>query len=592
MKNVEKRENGITLVALVVTIVVLLILAGITITYVFGDNGVFGQASDAKVKTEIAKIEERAQMIYNSLLATRYQGGSNKTITTEDIVKELEAEGYLVEKVNIAGNSIEGITVEPKQIILAKNGVGEVEVKYQEKEDNFVYYVVVDGSYYEIKLINSGITVKQVEKTSEGIIVKNNLEIEGNYNTEIVKNIEKDENRITIIAGEGSTTITIKCGEYKDTLEVKIAPQATKIKAKAINMLEESSGQIEVILEPSDAVATLSYTTTDTSKITVNEEGLVISKKLNTTTLRDTAIVTVTDEQTGKTTTCNVTIEALKGTYIEYDVSYIDMVKGYNFTKENGWRMLSYVKNDDGTYSNIELISTGYPVEFFYYYNQKNNEWFVTSTNTNVMPNLTTFKREVLQYTNYAGTDTNYALQAAAGLYYNFGKIKFRYDTARNNSIYNQGWYKSITNEITYDSSTGKVARQAGNELFVKQGVSSGIRVLTLPEVNKGLGRGATSVTQFKSDKTGIFYPGNLENVPILGRLNLAFGNARCLLASPYPNPEWAPRCLATLGEGGSVSHVSHELVGSYIRPVVKLVDKNYEIEAVNNGSYRLIPKE
>ena len=65
MKNVEKRENGITLVALVVTIVVLLILAGITITYVFGDNGVFGQASDAKVKTEIAKIEERAQMIYN-----------------------------------------------------------------------------------------------------------------------------------------------------------------------------------------------------------------------------------------------------------------------------------------------------------------------------------------------------------------------------------------------------------------------------------------------------------------------------------------------------------------------------------------------
>ena len=52
---------GITLVALVVTIVVLLILAGITITYVFGDNSVFKQASDAKLKTDIAQWQERLE---------------------------------------------------------------------------------------------------------------------------------------------------------------------------------------------------------------------------------------------------------------------------------------------------------------------------------------------------------------------------------------------------------------------------------------------------------------------------------------------------------------------------------------------------
>ena len=55
LDNKMKSTKGITLVALVVTIVILLILAGITITYVFGDNGVFGQASDAKMKTEIEK---------------------------------------------------------------------------------------------------------------------------------------------------------------------------------------------------------------------------------------------------------------------------------------------------------------------------------------------------------------------------------------------------------------------------------------------------------------------------------------------------------------------------------------------------------
>ena len=53
---------GITLVALVVTIVVLLILAGITIVYVFGDNGVFGQASEAKLKTDIANWQERLEL--------------------------------------------------------------------------------------------------------------------------------------------------------------------------------------------------------------------------------------------------------------------------------------------------------------------------------------------------------------------------------------------------------------------------------------------------------------------------------------------------------------------------------------------------
>lgn len=44
-----RNERGITLIALVVTIVVLLILAGVTITYALGDNGLFGTAKKAEV---------------------------------------------------------------------------------------------------------------------------------------------------------------------------------------------------------------------------------------------------------------------------------------------------------------------------------------------------------------------------------------------------------------------------------------------------------------------------------------------------------------------------------------------------------------
>jgi len=59
----EKNNQGITLVALVVTIVVLLILAGITIVYVFGDNGVFSKASKAKQETAIAVAREKLELV-------------------------------------------------------------------------------------------------------------------------------------------------------------------------------------------------------------------------------------------------------------------------------------------------------------------------------------------------------------------------------------------------------------------------------------------------------------------------------------------------------------------------------------------------
>ena len=57
-----KKTQGITLIALVVTIVVLLILAGITISLVFSENGIIAKAREAADKTKEAVINEQAQM--------------------------------------------------------------------------------------------------------------------------------------------------------------------------------------------------------------------------------------------------------------------------------------------------------------------------------------------------------------------------------------------------------------------------------------------------------------------------------------------------------------------------------------------------
>lgn len=61
MKNALKEKNGITLIALVITIIVLLILAGVTIATLTGENGILTRASDAKEQTEIAEVKERVQ---------------------------------------------------------------------------------------------------------------------------------------------------------------------------------------------------------------------------------------------------------------------------------------------------------------------------------------------------------------------------------------------------------------------------------------------------------------------------------------------------------------------------------------------------
>ena len=91
-KTPVKKESAITLVALVVTIVVLLILAGITLTYVLGDNSVFNQASEAKIRTELAKIEERAQTIYSEKLMETASSTLSTKVETSPIIEQLKSE--------------------------------------------------------------------------------------------------------------------------------------------------------------------------------------------------------------------------------------------------------------------------------------------------------------------------------------------------------------------------------------------------------------------------------------------------------------------------------------------------------------------
>ena len=66
IKKLKKQVRGITLIALVVTIIVLLILASITIAALTGDNGILTRAAEAKNKTEEAQEKEGLELAVTS----------------------------------------------------------------------------------------------------------------------------------------------------------------------------------------------------------------------------------------------------------------------------------------------------------------------------------------------------------------------------------------------------------------------------------------------------------------------------------------------------------------------------------------------
>ncbi len=154
----EKSINnkGITLIALVVTIIILLILAGVTISMLTGDNEILGQAMKAKTKTEIAEEKEKVELA----VAQAFMNSENRDIQQDILEEELLNEGldgrlieqdkfiYIGKKANYR-ISIEGVVsiIEYKGIIYG-NTKSLLPDGYQQLE-----YLESTGTQY----INSGV---------------------------------------------------------------------------------------------------------------------------------------------------------------------------------------------------------------------------------------------------------------------------------------------------------------------------------------------------------------------------------------------------------------------------------------------------
>lgn len=133
MRKIRKNE-GITLIALVITIIVLLILAGISIATLTGENVVLTKATKAKNKTQREGAKEKVQV------AVMGSYGTDSRINLEELNKNLKNvegltyEGNAISETNKIESLENDITVEVDGYDVIISGNGKVNIEEEEEK--------------------------------------------------------------------------------------------------------------------------------------------------------------------------------------------------------------------------------------------------------------------------------------------------------------------------------------------------------------------------------------------------------------------------------------------------------------------------
>ena len=115
-KQIVKAHNkGITLIALVITIIVLLILAGVTIATLAGENGILTNATAAREETRYATIKEEKDLWELNKL-TDEQTGSGTAESREEVINRLYDNGTITKEERDTLLAGDAITVANKPI--------------------------------------------------------------------------------------------------------------------------------------------------------------------------------------------------------------------------------------------------------------------------------------------------------------------------------------------------------------------------------------------------------------------------------------------------------------------------------------------
>lgn len=394
-----KKERGITLIALVITIIVLLILAGVSLRLVVDEDGILERTTTAVDKMNKETDKEEVEMAVLGIKMKYYEEGKPGSLR-EYMIRNLNeyktANGTIrcdeVGNVTYVGNGVvTGKIDENGNFELTKEGIviTPASIKLEMKKDEDLPTATLTANLIEV----SG----EISWTSAN---PNVVTVSGNGETAIVKAVD-----------EGTTIITAKCGNYEATCTIEV----TKV----------------------------------------------------------------------------LDVESVIGGFVHYDVSYTDIYANYNYTADNGWRIMNLTDKGNGTYD-VDIISTGMPAGVYYYYG-----WIPEFTYDGEDGKWIGNREQREKYANnfYASTSiTNDNMGVAAGLCYNFEKIWFEENVGSAVS-YNYGFFTKIREQTLTSPTTGgilfRTEESIGNKI-------TGIRSVMLSDLTGDKGSGTNWIDKAK----------------------------------------------------------------------------------------------
>ena len=155
-----RKSNGITLIALVITIIVLLILAGVAISMLSGENGILKKAAEAKTKTEEGQKQEETALS-SMELETHFQ--------TEN------------SKYKCSNGFITGITVETKVSEFQSALPDGYTVKAEDETDNFT--ATDTGKEDGTPIVATGLAIQKDNKTVARTVIYGDVNCDGTINS-------------------------------------------------------------------------------------------------------------------------------------------------------------------------------------------------------------------------------------------------------------------------------------------------------------------------------------------------------------------------------------------------------------------------
>ena len=91
-----KKQNGITLISLIITIIIMLILAGVSLSMVMGDGSMLDQANAAATKTKVTEVQEYIDLAAASNKMAKYSKIGLKS--KETLAAEMVSQGLITEE--------------------------------------------------------------------------------------------------------------------------------------------------------------------------------------------------------------------------------------------------------------------------------------------------------------------------------------------------------------------------------------------------------------------------------------------------------------------------------------------------------------